>query len=161
MSIERRPGQPDKGQQPFGGGQNEPQRDEQPIHGPPQQARSIDGVGEDRSQAGLQRRADPEGAPEPRGTETDPARNLDAPSEDERLKEHLLDRVRAAEEGRIELSLGTLTYHEISVLNQIMHERYHVRITTQRIERNRLKSLLGKREFKKRRRRGEFGDLYS
>jgi DNA-binding Xre family transcriptional regulator len=36
MSIERRPAQPDEGQQPFGGEKNAPQREEHPIHGPPE-----------------------------------------------------------------------------------------------------------------------------
>ncbi|MGH2530913.1 MAG: hypothetical protein ACRDJW_01285 [Thermomicrobiales bacterium] len=41
-----------------------------------------------------------------------------------------------------------------------MHERYRARIQEQRIERNRLKSVLGKREFNRRRRRRELAHLY-
>lgn len=150
MPIERRPNQRGEGQQPFGGGKNAPQPDERPVHGPPQ-ADSRNRVGNPSQLAPvpLEEQGD-------LGSENNPQ----PAAERERLKQALQNRWNAVNSGEADSLGGPFTDLEWSVLNDVAYESRRADVQANRIERRRLKSMLGKQEFNRRRRRHELDDIY-
>ena len=147
MPIERQPIQPGEGQQPFGGAKNKPQTNERPIHGPP---------ATEPAEVGSVPAEQVSPARQELGVEI-PANRTSL--DDESLKQLLRDQMRAYNEGRAEDIGGPFSERERHLLGEISEEILREWARQRRIERGLLKSQLGKQEFNRRRKHGDFHEL--
>lgn len=94
--------------------------------------------------------------PTPQKTESLPDR---ATLDNESLKHLLREQLHAYNEGQAEDLGGPFTEREDHLLMDVFMERHREWVNQRRIERRRLRSRLGKREFNRQRRRGELYEL--